>query len=100
MKQIAVRVDDDLLAAIEATRGDIPRERWLRTVLTRETGRATSNAGAVAAASPAGPVPVAKRARPVATDAVQRPLCASCVKFGGPPKTRRCEKCGNGGAQR
>lgn len=33
MKQIAVRVDDDLLAAIEAARGDLPRERWMRAAL-------------------------------------------------------------------
>lgn len=56
MKQIAVRVDDDLLAAIEITRGDVPREPWMRGVL-----QAATNAEPVPAAQqrrPAGSVPV------------------------------------------
>lgn len=38
MKQIAVRVDDDLLAAIEAARGEVPRERWMRAALLAFAG--------------------------------------------------------------
>jgi hypothetical protein len=33
MKQISVRVDDDLHEAIEETRGKVPREAWMREVL-------------------------------------------------------------------
>ncbi len=38
MRQIAVRVDDDLHAAIEAARGEIPRERWMRAALASAAG--------------------------------------------------------------
>lgn len=33
LRQINLRVGDDLLARIEAARGDIPRERFLRRVI-------------------------------------------------------------------
>lgn len=68
MRQISARVDDELFAAIEATRGDVPRERWMRTALKRETDRAASNGRGLEAAlseakgarlaTQAGPAPV------------------------------------------
>lgn len=33
MKQVALRLDDELAAAIDRARGDIPRERWIRGAL-------------------------------------------------------------------
>lgn len=30
MKQVNLRLDDELLARIDEARGDVPRERWLR----------------------------------------------------------------------
>ena len=37
MKQISVRVDDELREAIDKARGQIPREAWMRTVLAAAT---------------------------------------------------------------
>jgi hypothetical protein len=30
MKQVALRLDDELAAAIDKARGEVPRERWIR----------------------------------------------------------------------
>jgi hypothetical protein len=30
VKQVALRLDDDLAAAIDKARGEVPRERWIR----------------------------------------------------------------------
>lgn len=37
MKQISVRLNDELLAAIDRAAGDVPRERWIRNVLAEAT---------------------------------------------------------------
>jgi hypothetical protein len=50
MKQVALRLDDDLAAQIDQAAGQIPRERWikntLRDVLQREPVSLPLNAGA------------------------------------------------------
>lgn len=37
MRQIGCRVSDELFAAVELARGDVPRERWMRRVFEEAT---------------------------------------------------------------
>jgi hypothetical protein len=46
MKQISVRVDDELREAIDKARGQIPREAWMRTVLAAAAGNLTAKQSA------------------------------------------------------
>jgi hypothetical protein len=39
MKQIAIRVEDDLLEYIERARGAVPREAWLRSLIEAHRSR-------------------------------------------------------------
>lgn len=47
MKQISLRLDDGLAALIEAARGDVPRERWIKGVLRAQVAPGMWTTGAV-----------------------------------------------------
>lgn len=66
MKQVSLRLDDELHAAIERARGDVPRERWIRGALI-----------AAATGEPGSPARGAK-VKPVASrfERVHHPRCA------------------------
>lgn len=36
MKQVPLRLEDELLERVERARGDVPRERWIRRVIEKE----------------------------------------------------------------
>jgi hypothetical protein len=36
MRQITLRIDDELFEKIERARGQVPRERWLRRTIERQ----------------------------------------------------------------
>lgn len=61
-KQISVRLDEQDLAAIDAACGDVPRERWIRSVLAdavRQTLEAKpSDTEGARPSDQAGPAPV------------------------------------------
>jgi hypothetical protein len=38
MKQIALRLPDELAAAVDASRGQVPRERWIRELIQERLG--------------------------------------------------------------
>lgn len=84
MRQIAVRVDDDLHAAIEAARGEIPRERWMRAALTA----AASGASPMPPKPPTGRVMALDGDRVVVSAPIQRGSPSpSLARFaGGVPK--------------
>jgi hypothetical protein len=92
MKQIAVRVDDDLLAAIEKARGDVPREPWMRGVLRAATSGGHGLPQTQGTAPTAAPARVAVAPVPLAPD-LPAALCSTCERH-GPPRHRACPKCG------
>jgi len=44
MKQVALRLPDELATKIDQTRGDVPREVWLRRAAERALGEAVADA--------------------------------------------------------
>jgi hypothetical protein len=109
VKQISLRVSEQLAARIDRARGLVPRETWIREVLVRATAR-------VMDAQPSGGTPLPRVAKRRVLDEAQGPgagsqdhspashrasatkrlpaeLCDSCARL-GPPKHRPCPKCG------
>lgn len=46
MKQVSLRLAPELAAAIDAARGDVPRERWIRGVLEATVRGSSAGRGA------------------------------------------------------
>lgn len=66
-KQVVCRLSPELFAAIEATRGRVPRERWMRSVFeaaVAQKPRAVSSAPAKPARKPRVPPTVIEERRP------------------------------------
>ena len=111
--RVKVGLSDQLLAAIDAERGLIPRERWIRAVLTKEVS--TEHQAPVkprAQRAPSAPAPVKDIVADVVSEAVAKPPAhdptvvrpgyaeaeADCAHWRkeGRPGARVCLSCGKG----
>lgn len=77
MKQVSLRLDDELHAAIERARGDVPRERWMRgALLAASTGAhghpVTQATGSAAGTVVQGRQPKASHPKPAVAPIAQR----------------------------